>query len=36
MGPLPIGRKQYIFLIVTINYFTKRVEAEPLVTIIKA
>ena len=36
MGPLPIGRKQYIFLIVAINYFTKRVEAEPMVTIIKA
>ena len=34
MGPLPIGRKQYKFLIIIINYFTKWVEAEPTATII--
>ena len=28
MGPLPIERKQYKFLIVEINYFMKWVEAE--------
>ena len=33
MKPLPIGRKQYKFLIVAIDYFTKRVEAEPITTI---
>ena len=36
MGPLPIGRKQYKFLIVTIDYFTKWIEAEPTKTIIEA
>ena len=34
MGPLHIGRKQYKFLIIAINYFTKWVEAEPTMTII--
>ena len=33
MKPLPIGRKPYKFLIVTINYFIKWVEAEPIATI---
>ena len=36
MGPLTIGRKQFKFLIVTIDYFTKWVEAEPEVIITKA
>ena len=36
MGPLPIGRKQYNFLIVTIDYFTKWVEAEPAAMITEA
>ena len=35
MGPLPIERKQYKFLIVEINYFMKWVEAEPAETIIE-
>jgi hypothetical protein len=35
MGPLPIGRGQLKFLVVGIDYFTKWVEAEPLVTIIE-
>ena len=34
MGPLHIGRKQYKFLIIAINYFTKWIEAEPTMTII--
>ena len=33
MKALLIGRKQYKFLIVAIDYFTKRVEAEPITTI---
>ena len=33
MGPFPLGKKQLRFLIVTIDYFTKWVEAE-LVTMI--
>ena len=36
MGPLPIGRKLYKFLIIAIDYFTKWVEAEPTATIIEA
>ena len=36
MGPLPIGRKQFKFLIVAIDYFTKWVEAEPTAMIIEA
>ena len=36
MGPFPIGRKQFKFLIVAINYFTKWVEVEPAAKIIKA
>ena len=36
MGPLPIGRKQFKFLINAIDYFTKWVEAELAVTIIEA
>ena len=36
MRPLPIERKQYKFLIVAINYFTKWVEVEPTVTITEA
>ena len=36
MGPLPIGRKQYKFLIIIINYITKWVEAEPIATITEA
>jgi hypothetical protein len=33
MGPLPIRRRQLKFLVVAIDYFTKWVKAEPLVTI---
>ena len=36
MGPLPIGRKQYKFLIVAIDYFAKWVEVEPIAMITKA
>ena len=36
MGPLPIGRKQYKFLIVAIDYFTKWVKAKPTTTITEA
>ena len=36
MGPFPIGRKQFKFLIVAINYFTNWVEVEPAAKIIKA
>ena len=33
MGPLPQGKRQMKFLLVTIDYFTKLVEAEALATI---
>ena len=36
MRPLPIGRKQYNFFIVAINYFIKWIEAEPIATITEA
>jgi len=36
MGPLPVGRKQFRFLIVIIDYFTKWVKVEPAMTITKA
>ena len=36
MGPLPLGKKQVKFLVVTIDYFTKWVEAKPLVVITEA
>ena len=36
MGPFPIGRKQFKFLIVAIDYFTKWVEVEPAAKITKA
>ena len=36
MGPLPIGKKQYKFLIVEIDYFPKWVEAEPTAMITEA
>ena len=35
VGPLPLGKRQVKFLLVAIDYFTKWVEAEPLVVIIK-
>ena len=35
VGPLPFGKRQVKFLLVAIDYFTKWVEAEPLVVIIK-
>ena len=36
MGPLPQGKMQVKFLLVTINYFTKSVEVEALATITEA
>ena len=33
LGPLPFGRGQCKFIIVTMDYFTKWAEAEPLATI---
>ena len=33
LGPLPIGRGQCKFIIVTVDYFIKWAEAEPLATI---
>ena len=36
IGPLPQGKKQVKFLLVTIDFFTKWVEAEALATITKA
>ena len=33
MGPFPIGRRQLKFVVVTIDYFTKCVKAEPLAMI---
>ena len=36
MGPFPIGRKQFKFLIVVIDYFTKWVEVEPAAKITEA
>ena len=36
MGSLPIGKNQYKFLIIEIDYFTKWVEAEPTTIITEA
>jgi len=36
VGPLPQGKKQVKFLLVTIDYFMKWVEVEALATIIEA
>ena len=36
MGLFPLGKKQLRFLIVTINYFTKWVEAELVTTMTEA
>ena len=36
MRPLPIGRKQYKFFIVAIDYFVKWIETEPIATITEA
>ena len=36
MGQFPLGKKQLRFLIAAIDYFTKWVEAEPVMTIMKA
>ena len=36
MGPFPLGKKQLGLLIVAIDYFTKWVEAEPMMVITKA
>ena len=35
VGPLPLGKRQVKFLLVTIDYFTKWVEAKPLAIITK-
>ena len=35
LGPLPIGRGQCKFIVVSVDYFTKWAEAEPLATITK-
>lgn len=36
MSLFPLGKKQVRFLVIAIDYFTKQVEIEPLVTITKA
>ena len=36
MGPFPLRKKQLKFLIVAIDYFTKWVEVEPVITKTKA
>ena len=36
MGPLPQGKRQVRFLLITIDYFMKWVKAEALITITKA
>ena len=36
MGQFPLGKKQLKFLIVAVDYFTKRVEVEPITMIIEA
>ena len=36
MGSLPIGRKQFKFHIITIDYFTKWLETKPVTTITEA
>ena len=36
IGPLPQGKRQVRFLLVTIDYFTKWVEVEALTTITEA
>ena len=36
MGPFPLGKKKLGFLIVTIDYFTKWVETELVMTITEA
>ena len=36
MGPVPLGKKQVILMIVAIDYFTKWVEAKPVATITEA
>ena len=35
MGPFPTALRQLKFLVVSINYFTKWVEAKPLATIME-
>ena len=36
MGPLPQGKRQVRFLLITIDYFMKWVKAEALITITEA
>ena len=36
IGPFPMGRKQFKFIIVAIDYFTKWVKAKPTTMITKA
>ena len=36
MGPFPLGKKQFRFLIIAIDYFTKWVEVEPVMMITEA
>lgn len=33
LGPFPVAMGKHKFLLVVVNYFTKRIEAEPLATI---